>query len=290
MNGFINLLKPPGMSSAALVGKVKRCLPKGTRVGHMGTLDPEAAGVLPIAIGQATRLFDYLHEDKVYRAEVCFGAETDTGDSQGKILRTCDYIPTEEEVLAAFAEFVGEIEQVPPVYAAIKQNGHKLYELARKGIEVEVPSRRVQIFSIDQIIRRSPTRYLFTMHCSRGTYVRALCRDVAQRCGTCGHMSFLLRMRSGIFDVHSAMLPGDLQEETENWKWIPIDAPLGHLKRVDVGGPSVRHMVKNGNPLRCPDDIEENEPCTVYCDGEFAGIAARQEKLLRFRAMLLPRQ
>ena len=136
MNGFINMLKPPGMSSAAVVGLVKRALPKGSRVGHMGTLDPAAAGVLPVAVGQANRLFDYVSgSGKVYLFEITLGIRTDTQDQTGSVTGSCGEIPDACALRAVLPEFTGRITQVPSVYSALKQNGVPLYALARRGEE-----------------------------------------------------------------------------------------------------------------------------------------------------------
>ena len=146
MDGFLNILKPPAISSGSVVGYVRHRLPRGTAVGHGGTLDPDAAGVLPLCVGRATRLFDYIiDKKKQYTAEVCLGQVTDTQDASGRILQEkTGFSLSEQDFLQVLPRFVGEIDQVPPAYSAIKQNGRRMYDLARKGEAVELPARRAE--------------------------------------------------------------------------------------------------------------------------------------------------
>lgn len=230
MHGVINFLKPPGMTSHDAVAFVRRIA--GTkRVGHTGTLDPAAAGVLPICIGQATRLVEYLQEGtKEYIAEVTFGHETDTLDAMGEVVSTGDASGvTEDSLYAALNEFRGTIEQTPPLYSAIRQGGKKLYELARDGAqesEVEIQSREVTISQlhltrfIEGDVSTQEPRAMLHIECSGGTYIRSLVRDIGRTLNCGATMTFLVRTRNGVFsidaahtaeaissDYHAAMLP-----------------------------------------------------------------------------------
>lgn len=204
-DGFLNLLKPPGMTSSDAVVLVRRAFARGTKVGHMGTLDPEAAGVLPIGVGSAARLFDYVTEkEKTYRAEIAIGQATDTQDATGRVVARGPGVRM-EDLRAVLPRFIGEIEQVPPAYSAIKVGGRKLYEAARAGEALEVPSRRVQIYGLDLAGQSGENRFLLDVRCGRGTYIRTLCHDIGRALGTCAHMAFLLRVRSGVFGIEDAV-------------------------------------------------------------------------------------
>lgn len=202
MNGFINLLKPPGMTSQDAVSRIKRLLPRGTAVGHGGTLDPDAAGVLPICVGRATRLFDYIVDKrKEYIGELALGTATDTCDAGGRITERCRVNVSRSEVENALKAFVGDIMQTPPAYSAIKRGGEALYKKARRGEDIDIPARQVRIDAITLIGQTSPDRYLIKIACHKGVYIRSLMRDIARKLGCPGHMSFLLRTASGVFTL-----------------------------------------------------------------------------------------
>ena len=215
-SGFVNLLKPSGATSHDMVNALRRVF--STRsVGHMGTLDPAAAGVLPIAVGKATRLIPYVGgTDKVYRAEIWFGLATDTEDTQGKILqRHPVWDLPEADIKKALSGFVGPSAQIPPMFSALKVNGKRLYQLARNGQEVERAPRDVHIASIELLSysqRESTAVALIQVQCSRGTYVRSLCRDVGASIGLPACMGFLLRERSGPFTLTESVTLPELRE------------------------------------------------------------------------------
>ena len=199
MNGFLNVLKPPGVSSAAVVGRLKRLLHEKT--GHAGTLDPEAAGVLPILLGRATRLLDYMaREDKEYIACISFLGSTDTQDAHGRIIEKSRGVPDRKAFCDAIAHFTGEIVQHPSVYSALKVNGVPMYRLARSGQPVQEKERRIRIDSID-VIDPCDSGYLIRVRCSAGTYIRTLCHDIGQAMDKPAHMGFLLRTQSGSFRI-----------------------------------------------------------------------------------------
>ena len=297
MDGFLNLLKPPGMSSGSAVGFVKRLLPRGTAVGHGGTLDPDAAGVLPICVGKATRLFDYIVDKrKEYIAELCLGVVTDTQDATGRVLSRQAVPPlTEADVAAQLPRFTGEIDQTPPAYSAIKRDGQRMYDLARRGEKVELPARRVLVAGIDLLGFTAPDRVMLRVACGKGVYIRTLCHDLGAALGCGGHMSFLLRSRAGIFDVAQAITLEELdaaaREERLPSLLTAMDAPLAHLPAV-TARPEREKWLKNGNPLR-PGWYEGEVPapgqvCRVYCAGQFAGIGeGREDTSVRLRALLM---
>ena len=205
MNGFLNLYKPKGVSSAYILNAVKKSI-RGEVVGHMGTLDPLASGVLPVAIGKSTRLFDYLlDKKKVYIATFAFGYETDTLDLEGKVVETSDYIPTFDEVVSQSKNLVGEIMQIPPVYSAKCVNGKRSYELARRGETVTLPPKKVTINSIDVLEKTQNNEFKVRIECKGGTYIRAIARDLGKLCNSCATMTSLERVESGIFTIDNSI-------------------------------------------------------------------------------------
>jgi len=231
MNGIINVLKPAGMTSFDVVGYLRRVAGQ-KKIGHTGTLDPSAVGVLPVCLGNATGAIEFMMEkDKVYRAELTLGYATDTQDSSGNVIYTGSVEADHAAIEAAIGSFTGELEQLPPMYSAIKIDGRKLYELARRGETVERQPRKIRVFDI-KIIRiwdqpdefghdrehsgRLPGKMLkkalFEVHCSKGTYIRTLCHDIGEKLGCGGHMSFLVRTRAGRYDLDTALTLEEIRE------------------------------------------------------------------------------
>ncbi len=205
MNGFLNLYKPKGVSSAFVLNQIKRSV-RGETVGHMGTLDPLASGVLPVAIGKSARLFDYLlDKSKTYVADFAFGYETDTLDLEGKVIRTSPVIPTEEEIAKVLPSLCGDVDQIPPLFSAKCVNGKRGYELARKGKEFTLPPKRVHIEKIELLGRTEENKYRFLIVCGGGTYIRSIARDIGEALGSCATMTDLVRRSSGIFDIDSSV-------------------------------------------------------------------------------------
>lgn len=260
MDGVIVLNKPKGKTSHDMVYFVRR-LTKIKRVGHTGTLDPMAEGVLPICIGKATKAADMLTaSDKRYTAVMRLGKTTDTLDAEGEVTSEHEVNCTEEEIRTAAAEFVGEIQQIPPMYSAIKKNGKKLYELAREGIEIEREARAVTIYSID-VIDINGCDVTIDVHCSKGTYIRTLCDDIGARLGCGAYMTALTRTQSGMFSIENSyttdMLSGDISD-----KLIPTDMLFSHLKTVKLND-FLAGKVKNGVPIR-NQKLNEGEEYRVY--------------------------
>lgn len=210
INGFFNLYKPSGITSAYALIKIKKKL-HGEKVGHMGTLDPMASGVLPVAIGKSTRLFDYLlDKDKEYNANFTFGYETDTLDGEGKMVKEDGKIPSEEEILKILPSLVGQVDQIPPSFSAKNVDGKRSYALARQGIQVELPPKKVEITSIMLNCKIDDNTYNFTINCKGGTYIRSICRDMAYKLNTFATMTKLVRTKSGLFTLDNAVSFNDI--------------------------------------------------------------------------------
>ena len=211
-SGVIILNKPAGMTSHDCVNKMRRLFDT-KKVGHTGTLDPMATGVLPILIGRAAKAADFLTaENKLYRAGLRLGLVTDTEDTTGSTLSESHDIPSEDEVRRVCADFVGEIMQVPPMYSALKVGGQKLVDLARRGVTVEREARQITVHSIEVEATGAPADYILTVACSKGTYIRTLCADIGAKLGCGGCMSSLERLGSGSFSIADSHTLGELAE------------------------------------------------------------------------------
>lgn len=231
-SGFLNILKPPGMSSHDVVSFIRRIY-QTKKVGHAGTLDPGAAGVLPIAIGKATRLIEYMaDENKSYRAELTFGYSTDSGDEHGALLyKTTNFaIPSINEFNAILKFFLGEIKQIPPMHSAIKINGTKLYELARKGIVADIPERIIRINALT-FQHKDKDKFIFDIDCSKGTYIRSLCIDIGKKFDIPAIMSFLIRTRVGSFSIENAITLEKISKDPAKYI-LDIDSVLNKLPAV----------------------------------------------------------
>lgn len=294
MNGFFNVLKPPGMTSSQVVGAVRRLI-NGEKAGHAGTLDPQAAGILPVMAGRAARLFDYLVDKrKTYVAEIAFGTATDTQDAQGRVIEQGENYPSLQDVQAVLPMFLGEIMQVPPCYSAIKQDGRRLYDLARKGEMVTAEPRPILVEDISLGRETLSHGMMLTIRCGKGTYVRTLCNDIGRAVGCPAHMRFLLRTQSGAFSLDTAFTLEELQKAKDEDRLseclLPMDMPLEHLQRVDVPG-MLTNICRNGGPMQMSafanmDQTAENVPLRIYLNGVFMGIASRQASSIKFRTMV----
>ena len=294
MNGFLNLNKPAGRTSSDAVVFVRRRLPKGTAVGHGGTLDPEARGVLPVCVGQATRLFDYIiDKQKTYVARLRLGVETDTQDATGQVVSTLPVTAGEAEVRAVLPRFVGDIEQVPPMYSALKRGGQRLYRLARQGERVELEPRRCRVDGVTYLGCEGGDVHLLEIRCGKGVYIRTLCHDIGRALGCGGHMLTLERTAAGIFKIEDALTLEDVDRLAQAGALagalMPLDAPLHHLPAVRVGG-AHRHAVINGNPLKArwlDAPAPPAEAVRIYLEDRFAGIGQPLPGGdVKFRAML----
>ncbi len=244
MNGIIVIDKPQGKTSHNMVSLMRR-LTGIRRIGHTGTLDPMATGVLPVCIGSATKAADLLTlSDKCYRAEMILGKTTDTLDAEGTVTAEFEVNVSEDEIRRAIKSFEGEIEQIPPMYSAIKQNGKKLYELARQGVEVERKPRKVIINNID-IIEINGNRIVIEVSCSKGTYIRTLCDDIGKKLGTGAYMSALRRIKTGCFELKDAYTVDELEKMSEEGTLEK------HLKSVDRLFKEYDEIHLNGKQTSC---------------------------------------
>ena len=295
MNGFINIHKPAGLSSAAVVGVMKR-LTGEKRIGHAGTLDPEAAGVLPIMLGRATRLFDYLvDKEKEYEAVCAFGTATDTQDATGEVTARGEDYPDPARILQEIPKLTGDIRQKPSMYSAIKVGGRHLYDLARRGESAEVPERTVHVERIEILGEEPEHAVRLRIACGRGTYIRSLCDDLGKLCGCPAHMRSLIRTRSGFFTLDGALTLEEARELAEEGKLgkrlIPMDAPIQHLRRMDAPTGLAR-MVAAGAKLPLDrmsgEEPEENGVARIYLENAFWGMAERRGDQLVWRAQIPP--
>ncbi|MDR1619517.1 MAG: tRNA pseudouridine(55) synthase TruB [Clostridiales bacterium] len=276
MEGILNILKPPGMTSSNVVADVKK-LTGIKRVGHMGTLDPGAAGVLPICLGRATRLFDIFQEkEKAYTAEIAFGIATDTQDSYGAVVARDDKTIGEDAFAAALQGFSGDYAQVAPAYSALKEGGRPLYAIAREGGSVPSRTRTVRIYGATYIAQTGPNRFLFSVTCSRGTYVRTLCADIGERLGTYAHLSFLLRTAAGPFRIEDTHTLAELTEKKDAGHLaqavISVESALGFLPAFTVVNDRLAARLKNGCAIPLPEGAIKEGLCRVYTDA-FLGVA-----------------
>ncbi|MBR2699981.1 MAG: tRNA pseudouridine(55) synthase TruB [Clostridia bacterium] len=294
MNGFLIVNKPTGRTSSDAVVFVRKRLPRGTAVGHGGTLDPEASGVLPVCVGSATRLFDYIiDKQKTYVARLKLGVETDTQDATGQVVATMPVKAGETEVRAALGGFIGEIEQVPPMYSALKRDGQRLYKLARRGETVALEPRKCRVDGIEYLGYEGDDTHLLRIKCGKGVYIRTLCHDIGRVLGCGGHMWTLERTAAGIFNIEDALTLEEIDALARAGrlaeKLLPLDAPLEHLPAVRVGE-ACRHAVKNGNPLMAQWLDAPAPACDavrVYLNDAFAGIGQPQpDGSVKFKAML----
>ncbi|MBR5280660.1 MAG: tRNA pseudouridine(55) synthase TruB [Clostridia bacterium] len=276
MNGLINLYKPAGMTSFAAVARVRRILGE-KKVGHAGTLDPEATGILPICVGKGTRCADYfLTFPKTYRAELTFGLSTDTGDIWGTVLEEKDAsFVTEDAFTAILPQFVGEIEQMPPAYSALKIGGVPAYKLARKGQTPDLAARTIRIYAIT-LLSFGQGKAEIEVTCGRGTYIRTLCEDVAKALGTCATMSSLERISYGPFDKAHAVTLEDLEA---NPQLMAMDLILEHLPRVDLT-PAEEDNYRHGRPTKISESVAGE--CRVYgADGTLIGVGEAASRGIR---------
>ena len=243
MNGVLNIFKPKGMSSFDAVRVVKKVAGTG-KVGHTGTLDPEATGVLPICIGKATKIIDYImNSEKVYEVTLKLGIRTTTYDLEGEILEERDYEHlTDVEILQAVNSFIGEYSQIPPMYSALKQNGVRLYELARKGIEVEREGRLITIYNIEDIKINNPYVSM-KVSCSKGTYIRSLCYDIGEKLGVFATMTELNRAKTSVFSQEESININDLTKENINQYILSMEKALEKYDKIIVHGKYVNLLI-----------------------------------------------
>lgn len=289
MDGILNIYKPRGMSSFDVVRKV-RSLCHMKKVGHTGTLDPLASGVLPVCIGRATKFADYImNSDKIYSAELKLGTITDTFDREGKILKECIVKKNINEINDAISSFIGEIQQTPPMYSAIKVNGKKLYELAREGITVEREKRTITITSIEVLKIEMP--YVFmNVHCSKGTYIRSLCYDIGEKLGCGGTMWNLERISTGGFNKDESMPLSDLTEENIQSCLISIEDALKCYDKITIQN-TYEKKLTNGVPIEDENILNYSEDNKIYrvylSSGKFIGLGEKYSDKFKMIKLLI---
>lgn len=286
MNGFINVYKDRGFTSHDVVAVLRGVLGI-KKIGHTGTLDPEVAGVLPICLGSATRLSEYIMEQgKEYYGEMQFGYRTDTLDGTGTIIGMKDVVVTDEALMQTTKMFNGIIDQKPPMFSAVKIKGKKLYEEARKGKNIDRPTRAIEIYSFE-IIRRTGDVVHFYCHCSKGTYIRALVDDFGIALGTYATMTRLTRSSVGRFAINQSLSLDSIRALHGNGDTsfvLPMDGYLYQLKRIDFPE-SAEFKLTNGQAITLTGDYENGQNYKVYCGLRFMGIGivACKEGILMLR-------
>lgn len=299
-NGILNINKPEGWTSQDVVAKLRGRLHL-RRVGHTGTLDPMATGVLPVCFGKATRIIEYYDDDfKTYEAEMKLGMVTDTLDITGTVLETKPVDVSEEDVIQAIDSFRGWITQIPPKYSALKVNGKPLYKYAREGVEVEIKSRKIYVEDIQPVeVNLRENRILFRVTCSKGTYIRTICDDIGKKLGCGGTMTALQRTQSGCFRVEEARTLLEILEMTDEElerRVIPMDETLVHLGRIELKSMESVPFYYNGREIdtgyvnvlaspAVPEALQEGsrlgDKYRVYDpEGKFLGISSLRENTL----------
>ena len=290
MNGVINIFKPKGMTSFDVVREVKKVCCTG-KVGHTGTLDPEATGVLPVCIGRATKIIDYIMDSrKVYEVEFKLGIKTTTYDDEGEILETRETKHlTDDEILQAIKGFLGEYSQVPPMYSALKQNGVRLYTLARQGIEVKREGRNITVYNIENIKIDNPFVSM-KVKCSKGPYVRSLCYDIWEKLGVYAKMTELNRAETSVFKQEDSINIKNLTSENYSEHLISIEEALNHYDRININHKYAKLLV-NGvrvGDTRYTNDKVENEKLYRVYDGEkFLGLGSKNNEGFKITKLLI---
>ena len=279
MDGIIIINKPKNYTSHDILRKAKKLL--NEKVGHTGTLDPNATGVLPLLIGKGTLLSKYLIEhNKIYEAVLKLGEKTDTADGEGKVLESQNVeqsILKKENIERIFNNLEGKQEQIPPMYSAIKLNGKKLYEYARKGIEVEVKPRTIEIYKLE-LIKIEDMEIIFRVSCSKGTYIRTLCEKIAEELGTIGYMKELKRIQVGEFNIKDSITIEELEnQEIVSNKFITIEKYFSNYENIVLNERKFQ-LFLNGVQLtyELKDGIYK-----IYKENEFIGIGTVKNKLLK---------
>ena len=284
MDGIIVVNKPKGYTSHDVVAKLRKIL-NIKKIGHTGTLDPNATGVLPILIGKGTLLSSYLIEhDKIYKAVIKLGEETDTLDGEGKVIKE-KQIPKEalekENLEKALQSFLGKQEQIPPIYSAIKVNGKKLYEYARKGQEVEIKPRQIEIYDI-KLDKIEEDRIAFIVHVSKGTYIRSLCADIAKRLGTVGYMENLERQKVGNFTIQNSYTIEEIEKNIDD-KIITIEDFFESKEKIELSNKKLE-LFLNGVMLKY--NIKE-ELYRIYDEqNNFIGIGEVKDNKLKRKIVI----
>lgn len=291
MNGILNVYKNRGMSSFDVVRKIK-FLAHEKKVGHTGTLDPEATGVLPVALGKATKIIDYImNSSKAYEVKLILGKKTTTYDLEGEVVSEKDVSHIkEEEAMDVILSFIGEIDQIPPMYSALKKNGVRLYDLARQGIEVEREARRITIHDITDIKIELP--YIsMTVCCSKGTYIRSLCYDIGEKLNVGATMTMLNRSATSVFKQEDSINIEDLTEENIENHLITIEEALRDFPKLTVESSFTKLLVNGVNVFDKRLTNEKRTQGVLYRvydnEGLFIGLGKQEDRGFKIEKLLL---
>lgn len=291
MNGILNIYKNKSMSSFDVVRKVK-FISKQKKVGHTGTLDPEAKGVLPVCLGKATKIIDYImNSNKVYEVKFLLGMKTSTYDLEGKVIEKNEISHiTHEEIISAISNFIGEYDQIPPMYSALKKNGVRLYDLARQGIEVEREARQVNILDISDIEIELP-QISMKVTCTKGTYIRSLCYDIGEKLNVGATMSELNRCSTSIFSEENSVNIDELNEENIEENLITIEEALAFYPKLTVKN-SFTKLLINGvkvfDKRLTNEKVEKDILYRVYDDKKtFIGLGKQDDEGFKIVKLLL---
>ena len=282
MNGFINLYKPSGMSSAYALNLIKKRF-KGCKLGHMGTLDPLASGVLPVAIGKSTRLFDFLLDKiKVYKAVFTFSYETDTLDRGGVIIKDGGRIPFLEDIKNVLPTLIGEVMQIPPIFSAKNVNGKRSYELARMGVNVELHPKKVVINNITIVKELEKGSFEFLIYCKGGTYIRSICRDIAYKLNTYATMTYLERLNSGVFSKENSFTLEEIIDNFNEEKMLIKPDSVLSLDKIYLNKKQTLDVL-NGRLFK----LDKTDGFySVYGENEFIGVGTITDKVLKIKAYI----
>lgn len=277
MDGIIVINKTKNCTSHDVVRKARKIL--NEKVGHTGTLDPNATGVLPLLVGKGTQISKYLiNHDKTYEAVLKLGEKTDTADIEGKIIETKEVQPSnleKENVEKVLKALIGKQEQTPPIYSAIKVNGKKLYEYARSGENVEIEPRTIEIYNLE-LIKIENQEITYKVHCSKGTYIRTLCEQIAEKLGTVGYMKELKRTQVGEFKIEDSVTIEELENNADKY-FITIEKYFENCKKINLNEKKLQLFL---NGVQLTHDLEDGM-YTIYSDEKFIGIGTIKNKLLK---------
>lgn len=284
VSGWVIVDKPAGIGSTAVVGIVRRLF-NAAKAGHAGTLDPAASGVLPVALGEATKTVPYVMDgEKTYAFTVKFGESTTTDDADGTVSATGGRIPSENEIRAVLPSFVGEIEQIPPKYSAVHVNGQRAYDLARKEVEIALEPRLVRIDDLRLAGFDAPDSVRFEVDCGKGTYVRSIARDLAEKLGTFGHVTALRRLKCGKFRAEKAFLLEKLRETEHSLLLtdvlLPVETVLDDIPALALTEGQAR-LLSNGGFLTAPFPIENGTVMRADCNGRTAALVCVSDGIVR---------
>ncbi len=276
MFGFLNINKPKGMTSHDVVAMLRRAL-KIKQIGHTGTLDPMATGVLPVAIGKASRLIEYLQENKGYIADVQFGKVSDTFDTEGAVKDYSNKKAAKEQIKEALNNFKGKIEQIPPAHSAVHYKGKRLYELARQGIiPDDIPKRTVFVTKLELVeFDEESQSAKLEIHCSKGTYIRSIINDLGLTIGTGAVMSGLVRTKSGLFELENAISPDCITDKAEAEKYLINPVEVLSYKCYELTEIEYK-KIQHGQSI-ATDDFEDNEYVCLTFNNELCAISQKQE-------------